>query len=202
MKKGRARAELIVRMARPHLSGVVVDVGADHGHVATMLSKEHDLVIATERRSNRLPNWPENRVVADGLAPFSKVDLAIVCGMGPNAILHVLTNGARPAVAVVHSPERTDTLRRRLKEAGWRIDAEALAPENGRFAEVLRVVPGEEPADGHALLFGPYLMNDPLLADHVAQTLGHWRRVMASAPEGSPGHERARGWVDWLSGLA
>ena len=201
MKKGRARGELILRLARPHLEGVVVDVGADHGWIANSLSRDHALVIATERRSNRLPRWPRRRVVADGLAPFRRVDLAIICGMGPHSILHCLASGPRPRVAVVHSPDRTDSLRVGLKAAGWRIDAEALAPENARYAEVIRVVPGEELAEGHALRFGPKLLNDPLLAQHVANVRAHWGHVASTAPEGSAGHRRAVGWLDWLDRL-
>jgi len=188
-------------MARPFLRGVVVDVGSDHGHVAAALASEHDLVIATERRSNRLPDQSLLRVVADGLAPFRRVDLAIVCGMGPHSILHVLSNGPRPRVAVVHSPDRTDTLRRGLKGRGWRIDAEALAMENERCAEVIRIVPGDEPAEGHALLFGPLLLNDPLLSLHVQHVKAHWKRVASAAPPGTQGHQRAIGWLDWLARL-
>lgn len=201
MKKGRARGELILRLARPHLQGVVVDVGADHGWVASSLAREHAPVVATERRSNRLPRWPSLRVVADGLAPFRRVDLAIICGMGPHSILHCLASGPRPRVAVVHSPDRTDTLRVGLKEAGWRIDAEALAPENDRYAEVIRVVPGHEPTEGHALRFGPKLMTDPLLTAHAANVRAHWEHVARKAPVGSAGRRRAVGWLDWLDRL-
>lgn len=200
-KKGRERRLAIQALARPYLDGVVVDVGADHGHVASSLAREHDLVIATERRSNRLPRWPSLRVVADGLAPFRRVDLAIVCGMGPHSILHVLSSGPEVGCAVLHSPDRTDTLRRGLKEQGWRIDAERLAPENGRYAELIRVLPGQEPSEGHALAFGPRLLHDPHIQEHIAHTRAHWQSVVDKAPAESQGAQRARGWLDWLTTL-
>lgn len=203
-RAGDARLERLFELAQP-VRGVVVDVGSDHGRIAEGLLARAEpgaQVISTERRSHRLSR--DTRVpcvVADGLAPFRQVDLAVIAGMGPHAILGILSRGPRPARAVVHSPDRTDTLRQGLKDQGWRIDAEALAPEGRRFAEVLRIVPGDEPASGHLLWFGPRLWagDDPLLADHVASVTAHWRRVATSAPEGSPGHTRATGWVEFLA---
>ena len=204
MKKGRPRLEAIVELARDHVRGVVVDVGCDHGHTAAALAAlgTARVVVATERRSNRLPRRSDlPRVVTDGLAGFAEVHLAVITGMGPHTILGVLERGPRPAVAVVHSPDRTATLRRGLAAGGWRIDAEKLAPEGRGFAEVIRVLPGEETATGLDLAFGPGLREDPLLQPHVAHVLRHWRTIAASAPPGSPGAERAAAWIPYLEAL-
>lgn len=202
-RAGDARLARLFELADP-VQGVVVDVGSDHGRIAEGLQARAQpgaQVVSTERRSHRLSR--DTRVpcvVADGLAPFRRVDLAVIAGMGPHAILGILDRGPTPGRAVVHSPDRTDTLRQGLKDRGWRIEAEALAPEGRRFAEILRIVPGQETASGHLLWFGPTLWNgdDPLLQDHIASLRAHWSRVAHAAPPGSPGHERASGWLAFL----
>ena len=50
-----------------------------------------------------------------------------------------------------------------------------MAPEARGYAEVMRVSTGEETATGLGLAFGPKLLDDPLLLEHIA-------------------HERARSW--------
>lgn len=203
-KKGRARLEAIVELATPHVTGVVVDVGCDHGHTARALSDlgSAELVIASERRHNRLPRRSDlPLLVTNGLAGLRRVDLAIITGMGPHTILGVLDAGPKPAVAVVHSPDRTDSLRRGLAADGWCIDAEKLAPEGRGYAEVIRVVRGQEPHTGLNLEFGPLLSDDPLLQPHIAHVLRHWKRIARDAPPGSTGRERAEAWVPFLEAL-
>lgn len=198
--KGRARLDAILKLAAPWCQGVVADVGCDHGHTSRRLRDlgTADVVLSIERRSNRLPRRSDlDLVVSDGLTSIRRVDLAVITGMGPAAILGILTT--RPRRAVVHSPDRTDTLRQRLADDGWRIDAEMLAPEGRGYAEVLRIEPGVEPHTGHTLWFGPKLHGDPLLPAHRDHVLAHWRRVAESAPAGTAGHARAAAWVAFLT---
>lgn len=196
--RSAARRALITRLVRTAPlevpDPVIVDVGCDHGHVAAALG-----AIGTERTSHSLPERPElPRVVADGLAPFLRVDLAVVTGMGPALILRVLGSGPEVPWAVVHSPDRTDELRQRLADGGWRIQAEALPPEGARFAEVLRVQRGEEPHRGHALWSGPLLDGDPHLEAHLRRERARWAELLARVPRSAPTHGRAAGWVAWL----
>ena len=123
-------------------------------------------------------------------------------GWGHLAGEHLEALELRPRAAVVHSPDRTDTLRRGLAAQGWRIDAERLAPEARGFAEVIRVLPGEEESQGLSLAFGPKLLDDPLLSEHLAHQHRHWARVASQAPEGSQGHARATAWLDFLDSLS
>ncbi len=176
-----------------------MDVGCDHGHVAAALG-----AIGTERRSGRLPRRGDIRlVVADGLRPFRRVDLAIIAGMGPEKILRILSEGPQPAAAVVHSPQHEHLLRAGLAARGWRIDAERLAPESGRWTGVIRALPGREAATGMALGFGPRLLErgDPHLLAHARQLRAHWAGLAARIPPGVPARERAARWAAWLDAL-
>jgi tRNA A22 N-methylase len=173
---------------------VVVDVGCDHGKIAAALG-----AIGTEREPHRLPERRDfPLVVANGLRPFRSVDVAIITGMGHPTILEILSSGPRPRAAIVHTPQHADRLRQGLADRGWRIEAERLAPEGGRFAEIIRVVPGKEPHRGHPLWFGPLLAQDPLLEPHRQERLLHFQRLRNSTPENSPRRQEAEGWIHFL----
>lgn len=174
---GAERRELIARLT-PR-GGVLVDVGADHGHVAHAVG-----AIAAERLPVRRGRRDVPWVVSDGLTAFRRVDTAIVTGMGALLIHRILAAGPTPSVAVVHAPDDPPRLRALLAADGWRIDAEGLAPEAGRYAEVLRVVRGQEDATCLELHFGPRLLtgDDPLLCAHLDQLIGHHERLLLKVP--------------------
>ncbi|MEQ1566602.1 MAG: tRNA (adenine(22)-N(1))-methyltransferase TrmK [Myxococcota bacterium] len=183
MSRGRARRDLLIALC-PRVDGLVVDVGADHGHVAHAVG-----AIATERAPQRIGRRDVPWVVADGLAPFREVDVAIVAGMGAHTIAKILDRGPRPRVAVVvHAPDDPPELRLWLAANGWRIDEERLAPEAGRFAEVIRAVPGVESATGNELRFGPRLLSgdDPLLPEHLAELEAYHRDLARVTADRAP----------------
>ncbi|MBN2800191.1 MAG: tRNA (adenine(22)-N(1))-methyltransferase TrmK [Deltaproteobacteria bacterium] len=176
---------------------LVIDVGADHGHISGALPR----VITTERHPHQARRRGLRWVVADGLAPFREVPCAVIAGMGARTIEAILSRGPAPAVAVLHAPDDPPRLRRWLAANGWRIDAESLAPEARRYAEVLRVVPGEEPATGLTLAVGPRLLSEghPLLEAHLTQLLGHHRSLAAATAGVAPDkHREAQRWVEFL----
>ncbi len=175
---GRARRELLIRMTPP--GEVIVDVGADHGHVAAALG-----AIATERMPGRTGRTDVPWVICDGLAAFRRVDVAVIAGMGARTIAGILKRGPQPGVAVLHAQDDPPRLRRWLAASGWRIEAEGLAPEAGRFAEVIRAVPGRESSSGMRLHFGPRLIagRDPHRTAHFEQLKG-WLSGIAEATRG------------------
>jgi len=187
------RLALICRLVPPD-GGVLVDVGADHGHTAAALG-----AIATEREPHRLPMRTDvDRVIMDGLKGFRQVDTAVITGMGSHVILRILREGPRPRTIVVHSPQHTDRLRAGLAQDGWRIDAEGLAREGKGFAEVIRAMPGVEPHTGHTLWFGPFLEQDPHFTAHARQRLAYWRQLAQQAPPASQAYPQACAWTKWL----
>lgn len=181
-RAGRARRAAILALV-PDGIRPVIDVGADHGHVAHALG-----AIATERMPHRRGRPDVRWVVADGLRPFQRVGVAIVAGMGARLIARVLSEGPRPDVAVLHAQDDPPWLRRWLAEHGWRIEAERLAPEAGRFAEIVRAVPGEELATGARLELGPRLIEgeDPHLLPHLRQLRGYWAGIATRTADSAP----------------
>lgn len=185
-REGRDRRALLVAMCPP--GEVVVDVGADHGHVARALG-----AVATERFPERIAVRQGRWVVADGLRPFRRVDTAVIAGMGAETIARILAAGPRPGRALLHAQDDPGRLRRWLAGNGWRIEREGLAREAGRFAEVVLAGPGVEDATDPALSFGPRLAEagDPLLAEHLRHQAAWLDALLATpAPE-----ERRRGWA-------
>ena len=190
-RPGQARTDLILSLIPP--GSLVIDVGADHGYVAASVGG-----IATERQPHRRGRVGDRWVITDGLACFRSVDTAVIAGMGAKTIEGILTRGPRPRVAILHAPDDPQRLRSWLASAGFRIDAEGLAPEGSRFAEVIRVTQGNEPASGLRLAYGPLLLRDgdPLLTQHLAHHLAYNRqlaeRLQDRAPErATPFRERA-----------
>ena len=192
MKRGGvARRKLIISMCPP--GRPVIDVGADHGHVAAALGG-----IATERHPRRVGRRDVPWVIADGLRPFRTVAVAIISGMGAQTIARILTAGPRPDQAVLHAQDDPIRLRQWLADNDWRIDAEGLAPEAGRYAEVVRVSQGVESATGHRLKFGPRLLegNSPFLRAHLSHQRTHWNGLaQVPAPDVA---SRAKAWVNFL----
>jgi tRNA A22 N-methylase len=158
----------------PKDRGWIVDVGADHAEVARALG-----AIATEREPHRARRSGVPWVIADGLSCFAEVPVAVIAGMGARTILAILDAGPRPSVLVAHAQDDPELLRVGLAARGWRIEAEALAPEAHGFAAVLRAVPGDEPAVGLELAFGPRLREhgDPHLQASLTQQRARWAKV-------------------------
>lgn len=178
MSNGKARRDLIIAMC-PR-GGFIVDVGADHGHVAHALG-----AIAVEREPQRIGRPDVPWVVGDGLSCFRDVDTAVIAGMGALTIAGILERGPAPKRAIVHAPDDPPTLRQRLDALGWRIVDERLAPEARRFAEVLHIEPGSNNAEGLWLELGPVLLrgDDPNLRAHLTH-LARWYAGIAHATDG------------------
>ena len=189
MRVSRDRRAAIVALAqavaRP--GDLVLDVGADHGHVAHALR-----AVATERAPGRSGRGDVPWVLADGLRGLRRADVAVIAGMGARTIAGILERGPAPRHAVLHAPDDPQGLRLWLGDHGFRIDDEDLAREGPRYAEVIRVVPGEEPHRGDRLALGPVLCRrgHPLLVPHL-ERLRRRLSDLAAATEGRRAHMHA-----------
>jgi tRNA A22 N-methylase len=195
MKAGQARRDVIVGLVGKGI-WPIVDVGADHGLVAAKLG-----AIATERMPGRRGKAPVTWVIANGLLPFARVGTAIIAGMGARTILGILARGPRPQEVVLHAQDDPPLLRAGLAKTEWRIVAERLAPEAGKYAEVIRAIPGRETATGMTLHYGPRLLadGDPFLAQHLRQRLNHWQRIRQATFTNAPAvSEQALAHISFL----
>lgn len=195
MKHAGAARRLVICALAP-TDREIIDVGADHGHVAHALG-----AIATERLPHRSGRPDVPWVVADGLAPFRTVPAAVIAGMGAKTIAGILERGPRPEVLVAHAPDDPPTLRLWLAAHGWRIEAEALAREGNRFAEVLRAVPGDEPSGDLWLELGPRLLrgDDPLLRPFLVHSQGFYAGIASATAGAAPDkHAWATARADFL----
>ncbi len=193
---GAARRAALARLA-PTDAPLLVDVGADHGHVAHAVGG-----VATERRPNRLGRRDVPWVVADGLLPFREVPAAIIAGMGALTIEGILERGPLPTILVTHAPDDPRKLRRTLKRLGYRIVDETLAWEGRKYAEIIRAEQGDEPHEGLELEFGPVLLHgdEPHLQDHLTQLCRHQMTIARATADSAPEvHEATQRVVDFLS---
>lgn len=168
-KNGSARRAVLASLC-PQDMHPIVDVGADHGHVAFSLK-----AIATERMPGRVGRKDIPWVVCDGLTAFREVGVAIIAGMGARTIAGILDSGPRPQAVVLHAQDDPPLLRAHLAKTGWKIVREALAPEAGRYAVVILATPGKEKSTGLWLHYGPCLLRhgDPHLLPHLEQLHEH-----------------------------
>ncbi|MEN0062478.1 MAG: tRNA (adenine(22)-N(1))-methyltransferase TrmK [Myxococcota bacterium] len=182
-RSGRPRRDAIVALCPKGAPGnIVVDVGADHGRIAQRIG-----AIATERMPHRRSGVTVRWVIADGLRPFRHVDGVVIAGMGARTIGRILSEGPTPSWAVLHAQDDPITLRHWLAAHGYRIEAEGLAEEAGRFAEICRVRPGEETSTGRWLSFGPRLLRDG--APHLQAHLEELRTYYTDLAQQTQGHE-------------
>ncbi|MCR5538090.1 MAG: class I SAM-dependent methyltransferase [Lachnospiraceae bacterium] len=191
---------------------VPADIGTDHAAVPIELLRsgkctralacdvlEGPLSAARENivragLSDRIGVW-----LSDGFQalPEGTYDAAVICGMGGQTIRRILEG--RPAdrrllKTLVLSPQsEQEELRAYLRAEGFRIEAEDLILEEGKFYPVIRAVPAEdppEPADAapdpltqRALdRFGPCLIRGahPLLPEYLDRR----ERVLNGIAEG------------------
>ena len=191
---------------------VPADIGTDHAAVPIELLRsgkctralacdvlEGPLSAARENiaragLSDRIGVW-----LSDGFQalPEGAYDAAVICGMGGQTIRRILEG--RPAdrrllKTLVLSPQsEREELRAYLRAEGFRIEAEDLILEEGKFYPVIRAVPAEDPpapADAapdpltqRALdRFGPCLIRGahPLLPEYLDRR----ERVLNGIAEG------------------
>jgi len=166
---------------------IIVDVGADHGLVAQRVG-----AIATERKPHRRGDAAVPWVIANGLAPFRAVDVAIIAGMGAGKIIRILQAGPRPKTLVLHPTSHSGSLRHYLAQNGWKIAKEALAPDNRSFAEVVLAVNGKEQATGLTLEFGPLLTQgeDPWWVPFLNHLAEHWNSIALATKDVAPERHR------------
>ncbi len=131
---------------------VFADVGCDHGIVSEYVAKNGlaDIVLACDvsakclqKAKNRLSGF--NNVefhVADGLKGIQKVDTAVICGMGANTIIGILSDLPYKPYLILGAQRNVEELRVWLAGNGYCFDKDFVVKEDGIFYDIICAKPG------------------------------------------------------------
>ena len=171
------RLETIIEMVRP--CNTAADIGCDHGFTAIRLVEDG---IAEHAICSDIGSGPLQRAAAhireqgladriecregDGLSTVApeEADCIIIAGMGGKLMRRILLDGVSVLSGVeqlILSPH-TDIpeVRRTLQELHFRIDAERMVLDLGKYYTVIRAVPGEMQLSPEEAEYGPCLLRD------------------------------------------
>jgi tRNA (adenine22-N1)-methyltransferase len=152
------RLEAIAELVTP--GNVVCDVGTDHGYIPIYLVQQEKIprAIAMDLREGPLARASEHirrcglseRIetrLSDGTKALraGEADTIVCAGMGGELILHILTEGeevCRSAKELILQPQsEIARVRRYLREKEYRITAENMILEDGKYYPMMRVLP-------------------------------------------------------------
>ena len=156
-----ARMQALVNMVSE--GSVVCDVGCDHGWVSIYLvqkgiaSKVYAMDVRTgplERAKEHIARYQLEEAIetrlSDGLTNLQagEADCMICAGMGGPLMMKILTEGREKAKVmkelILQPQSELAMFRRFLREEGYRIVAEDMVLEDGKFYPMMKVVPTEE----------------------------------------------------------
>lgn len=139
---------------------VLADVGTDHGYVPIVLVKEEKIprAIAMDLRSGPLARAKEH-IVQFGLTEYIQTRLSdgvealavgeaqtiLIAGMGGELVIHILRDGenvCRSAEELILQPQsELCKVRRFLRENHYRLVAEDMVLEDGKYYPMMKAVP-------------------------------------------------------------
>ncbi|MDL2237326.1 class I SAM-dependent methyltransferase [Christensenellaceae bacterium OttesenSCG-928-K19] len=197
-----ARLEAIVGYVNG--TGVVADIGCDHGYAAQALIEQGraQKVIACDIseasldkarklvESQGLQDCVETRV-GNGFSILEKgeADTVIIAGMGGLLIRDMLQAQKEKAAAVeklVLAPNRSEfELRKYLNENDFEITDEKLVKDNDKYYHVICARPGRVPTEEDEFYFhiGRKLVEnkDPILKEYLGQKIQELERILVMA---------------------
>jgi len=179
----------------------VADIGTDHAFLPAYLVREKGCrrIIATEVNAGPFGRAVETVSrycvgdavelrMGDGLTVLhpGEAEVVVIAGIGGATIVDILTAGADTLAGVrrlvLQPMGGGEIVRRWLDRHGFRIVAEDLVKEDGRFYEIIVAEPGEM-AVGREIMYlvGPTLLAEhhPLLAEYLAGLAAHDEQVLA-----------------------
>lgn len=156
-----ARLQALANMVSS--GNIVCDIGCDHGWVSIYLIQQGiaSKVLAMDVRTGPLERAREHIAqyeleayietrLSDGLQNLQVGEAeAMVCaGMGGPLMMKILTEGRKKAKAmkelILQPQSELAMFRKFLREEGYRIVAEDMVLEDGKFYPMMKVVPTEE----------------------------------------------------------
>lgn len=149
------RMEAVAAMVCP--GNILADVGTDHGYIPIALVRREQIpsAIAMDLREGPLERAKEHIASAglkdrittrlsDGVAALSpgEADTIVIAGMGGRLIVRILQQGeqvCKAAAELILQPQsEAASVRRFLRENGYRITQEDMVLEEGKFYPIIR----------------------------------------------------------------
>lgn len=180
----------------------LADVGTDHGYIPIFLVGRGISPSAVAMDINQGPLSRagehirkfglEDRIkirLSDGLKNLKseEADSMIAAGMGGGLIIRILSESQKTAESldelILQPQSEIAKVRRYLIDAGYRIEAEDMVLEEGKFYPMMRVIRGEkEDYSWEELEFGKRLLEQghPVLRQYLEREIGICRGILKS----------------------
>ena len=163
MKEVKLSARLQALANMVSSGNIVCDIGCDHGWVSIYLIQQGiaSKVLAMDVRTGPLERAKEHIAqyeleayietrLSDGLhnMQVGEADAMVCAGMGGPLMMKILSEGREKAKAmkelILQPQSELAMFRKFLREEGYRIVAEDMVLEDGKFYPMMKVVPTEE----------------------------------------------------------
>lgn len=162
------RIETVCSLIAP--CSVFADIGCDHGLVSLYAAENKlansvyacDISVECVKKAEKLLSCYDNAfpLVSDGFSVLNergiKVDQAVICGMGGELIIKILSGCAYKPILILGGQKNTDKLRVYLCANGYKIDFDRKIEERGKYYDIIRAVPGSMTIDDMQASFGVY----------------------------------------------
>ena len=136
-----------------HKTKIFADIGCDHGHLCKMVldAGKAERILAVDisqaclNKAKILLGNSAEYYCGDGLNPLGDIvpNITVISGMGGNTILHILEGRVLPEVII--SPQNdVFKVRDTLTSNGYKIIEDKVVTENGKFYDIIHLVPGEQ----------------------------------------------------------
>lgn len=188
---------------------ILLDVGSDHAYLPIELVERGQIEAAIAGEvvvgpyqsavKNVEAHGLEEKIqvrLANGLAAFEEADqvsVITIAGMGGRLIATILGEGLDKLASVerliLQPNNREDDLRIWLQGNGFRIVAESILEEAGKFYEILVVEAGQMKLSASDLRFGPFLSKEasPIFVQKWQKEAAKLEFALSQIPEKSGG---------------
>lgn len=199
-KRLKAVAELVTPGMR------LADVGTDHGYIPIYLTEAGVIPSAIAMDINKGPlerakehireHGLEGKIqtrLSDGLKnlQMNEADCMIAAGMGGGLVIRILSEERDTAGSlkelILQPQSEIDSVRKYLSEEGYRIVAEDMVYEDGKYYPMMKAVPcmagaGEIPYSEEELEFGRVLLQQahPVLGQFLEREMEIQNRILSA----------------------
>ena len=198
------RLKAVVELVTPGMR--LADVGTDHGYIPIYLTEAGVIPSAIAMDINKGPlerakehireHGLEGKIqtrLSDGLKnlQMNEADCMIAAGMGGGLVIRILSEERDTAGSfkelILQPQSEIDSVRKYLTEEGYRIVAEDMVYEDGKYYPMMKAVPcmagaGEIPYSEEELEFGRVLLQQahPVLGQFLEREMEIQNRILSA----------------------